>query len=146
MKPFDFIQLAKSLLIDGGEVELRSAVSRGYYGAFHVACELVESCGVNLPKSAAAHEKVTYCLQNSLEPQLILAGLKLNSLRAIRNAADYRLDDKRFLDLKQATVSIGIVQEIVDVLINLEKRHDEIRLPIRRYAQSQLGLILRDEP
>jgi hypothetical protein len=37
-------------------------VSRAYYGAFHLARDFVESCGVMLPKTAEAHDKLQWCL------------------------------------------------------------------------------------
>ena len=51
MEGTDFLQLAIRLSAGVTEAEWRSAVSRAYYGAFHVARQFVESCGVTLPRS-----------------------------------------------------------------------------------------------
>jgi hypothetical protein len=58
----DFLHLAVRLSGGATEAQWRSAVSRAYYGAFHLARDFVESCGVTLPKTAEAHDKLQWCL------------------------------------------------------------------------------------
>jgi hypothetical protein len=74
MSPADFLTLARTLSKSAGEAELRSAVSRAYYSAFHSARILIESCGVQLPLSASAHEKITNCMQQSTDQGLQTVG------------------------------------------------------------------------
>lgn len=46
MDPADFISLAIRLSNNPREADLRTAVSRAYYGAFHLARRLLRDCGV----------------------------------------------------------------------------------------------------
>jgi uncharacterized protein (UPF0332 family) len=96
MNPTEFVELANLLLANPREAAQRSAVSRGYYGAFHAAKNLIESCGFRFESSAETHEKLPWCMDKSEDEELIAAHDKLNSLRKVRNAADYELDDPRF--------------------------------------------------
>jgi hypothetical protein len=77
----DFLHLAVRLSGGATEAEWRSAVSRAYYGAFHLARDFVESCGVTLPKTADAHDKLQWCLVHSGNSQLPAVAERLNSLR-----------------------------------------------------------------
>jgi hypothetical protein len=65
MSPDDFLALAARLSASSGEAERRSAVSRAYYGVFHIARQVIEACGVTCPESAEAHDKISKCLQQS---------------------------------------------------------------------------------
>lgn len=47
MDPAEFISLALRLSTSHREADLRTAVSRAYYGAFHLVRELLEDCGVS---------------------------------------------------------------------------------------------------
>jgi hypothetical protein len=49
MNSADFISLAIKLSNSQQEVELRTAVSRAFYGAFHSVRELLEECGIAFP-------------------------------------------------------------------------------------------------
>lgn len=48
----EFLNLAIRLSSGSTKPEWRSAVSRAYYGAIHMAREFLVSCGVTLPKTA----------------------------------------------------------------------------------------------
>jgi hypothetical protein len=58
-----FLHLAIRLSAGKTEAELRTSVSRSYYGAFHVARALVVNCGVILPETAEAHRKLSISMQ-----------------------------------------------------------------------------------
>ena len=81
-------------------------MSRAYYGAFHLARDFVESCGVTLPKTAKAHDKLQWCLAQSGRIQLPPVAERLNSLRAARNVADYDLTSWWFS--KRGSVLVAI--------------------------------------
>ena len=51
----DFIQLAGKLATSADPASLRSAVSRAYYGAFHLAGEFLADIGRPVPHHANAH-------------------------------------------------------------------------------------------
>ena len=93
MDPTEFIQLGVKLLGRNTEAELRTAVSRFYYGAFHIAYQmLVDKCGIVIPENQA-HAKLPQLFWYSEEPHLDDVGRQLNSLRKMRRLADYDLDD-----------------------------------------------------
>jgi uncharacterized protein (UPF0332 family) len=139
MSPLDFLTLAKRLASGPGEAEWRSAISRAYYAAFHSATAYVESCGVKLPHSAAAHDKVSHCMQNCESEDLALAGIKLNSLRKMRNVADYQLAGKQFSSAKAAAPFLTVADEITSAVAKVAATPD-VRLRIRTYARDVAAL------
>lgn len=85
MDPTDFISLALRLSNSHREADLRTAVSRAYYGDFHLATQLLEDCGVSLSGKdiykVEVHQKVRFCLSESGSEEAALIGKKLGSLR-----------------------------------------------------------------
>lgn len=57
MNPADFIALAVKLSNSQEEADLRTAVSRAYYGAFHSARQLLEECGIGFPRRTLERRK-----------------------------------------------------------------------------------------
>src|SRR5688500_5045380 len=96
MDAADFMTLALKLSQSSGEAQRRTAVSRAYYSAFHLARKLVDSCGVRFPSSGATHDKLPFCLTASQDKTLVAASRRLNALRMARNIADYDLADEEF--------------------------------------------------
>ena len=139
MNPEEFLALAQTLCGGTGQAEWRSSVSRAYYSAFHTACILIESFQVKLPQGASAHQKVTYCLQQSKNSDLATAGSKLNAFREARNAADYQLDDKQFAKKKCAETYLAVAQEIISAIKGAQA-DAEVRRSIRQYARDTLKL------
>jgi uncharacterized protein (UPF0332 family) len=129
MQGSDFLSVAIRLSGAATEADWRSSVSRAYYGAFHEAHALVKDCGVILPKTAEAHDKLQWCLQHAADDALTRAAEKLNSLRAERNAADYDLDSPRFGHRLAALLQLKIAREIVDALsaCRADRRYSELR-------------------
>ena len=139
MNPEEFLVLAQTLCGGTKQAEWRSSVSRAYYSAFHTACILIESFQVTLPQGASAHQKVTYCMQQSKNSELEAAGRKLNAFREARNAADYQLDDKQFAKKKCAETYLAVAQEII-LGIKGAQGNAEVRRNIRQYAHDTLKL------
>lgn len=140
MNPENFIAVARLLAANATEAHWRSAVSRAYYGAFHVALRLLHSLGVSFPKAASAHEKAAYCLQHADDIGLKEAGRKLASLREMRNAADYRLEDRRVASAAFTAMQVGEAEEIVSAIRRAEQNSTPVRAPIREYARAVLKL------
>ena len=86
------MRLAAELISGPTEAHYRSAVSRAYYGAFHIVRRLLEDVGVHLPKGEQVHAKAIYCLQDCGEQSAAEAAAYLEILRTERNRADYDLD------------------------------------------------------
>lgn len=150
MDPSDFISLAIRLSNSSNEADLRSAVSRAYYGAFHLASRFLADCGVRFAKkdlyAAEVHRKVRYCLSESSNADAIVISGRLRLLRDQRNEADYTLDSTKFKKASNAAAMIRVAQEIVDALqrCRAEPAFTEARDKIRGYARDVLRMSLDD--
>jgi uncharacterized protein (UPF0332 family) len=144
IQPRDFLAQAERLLASDLEVDRRSAVSRAYYAAYHLAKNLVtEKCGVVLSKTADSHQAVQRCLTNSQRSQLRTAGSRLESLRGERNCADYNLTDPRFAIPDAAKFNVEVAKGIFDVIAAAELNPQSFQEDIRIYASGVLKLQLK---
>jgi uncharacterized protein (UPF0332 family) len=146
MKSTAFLSLAERLAKGTSPEEYRSAVSRAYYGAFHVAMELLLRVGIRLPASPEAHQKLRFCLLQCGELAGVEAGEKLESLRKQRNYADYDLGHARSDKQENALFQVDVAREIVDAL-NLcreEPVWSRLRAKVRAYAADTLRLTVVD--
>ncbi|HEX5447049.1 MAG TPA: hypothetical protein VFW87_24755 [Pirellulales bacterium] len=146
MDPLDFIAFPIRLSSSRNEADLRSAVSRAYYGAFHVARTFLGDCGLRFSAKemygAEVHQKVRYCLSQSGNTDAPRVSRNLRLLRSQRNEADYNLDSATFRS--PATV-IGIVRGapvIVDAIQRwqADPGFAEMRAKIRAYARDALRI------
>jgi uncharacterized protein (UPF0332 family) len=87
----DFLTLAFQLAAGTTEAEWRSAVSRAYYAAFHVARDLLTDLGFTVPRADQAHEYLYRRLNNCGNVPVRQAAVTLHELRRHRNRADYDL-------------------------------------------------------
>jgi uncharacterized protein (UPF0332 family) len=146
MEPLDFIALAIRLSNGRNEADLRSAVSRAYYGAFHLARQFVQDCGVRFHRKeihgAEIHQKVRYCLSHSADVDAMFVGDRLGSLRGQRNKADYDLDSAEFRSATNVAARIRAAQEIVDALqrCRMEPAFCQSRENVRMYSRDVLRL------
>ena len=65
MNPREFLDLAGEWAAGTREGEWRSAVSRAYYAAFHVARTLLQDCGFAVPAAEQAHAYLWLRLANA---------------------------------------------------------------------------------
>jgi uncharacterized protein (UPF0332 family) len=110
----DFLTLAENLVSGPLEAEWRSAVSRAYYAAFHVARELLHHCNFRVPRDEKAHVYLTRRLGNAGHPDTDAAGRKLDTLRTERNRADYHF--LVFFDHAAAHTQVLAAGEIIQAL------------------------------
>lgn len=120
MNPSDFISLAVRLSNSSQEADLRSSVSRAYYGAFHLARQFLADCGLRFAQkdlyAAEVHKKVRYCLSEAANSDAVVVAGRLRFLRDQRNEADYDLDSNKFRTAGNSMAMIRVTQEIVDAL------------------------------
>ena len=92
MTPFDwvdFLTLAERLAGDtDDEPAQRTAISRAYYAAYHVAASLVRAKGILTV--GHTHLTVWRALTNDPDPDLVLVGRRGDDLKRLRGDADYR--------------------------------------------------------
>ncbi|MFL5243428.1 MAG: HEPN domain-containing protein [Gemmataceae bacterium] len=86
-----FLTVADALILQTSEASWRSAVSRAYYAAFHVAQQLFHDLGFTVPRGDRAHGYLWLRLSNCGNSQVQIAGKDLKDLRGDRNWADYDL-------------------------------------------------------
>lgn len=110
----DYLVLADHLANGATEAEWRSACSRGYYAAFHVAHRLVRSLGFRVPQADRAHGYLWLRLSNAGVMEVKKAGSLLNDLRRERNRADY--DDHSTLTQAAASQNVRFAEEVIQVL------------------------------
>ena len=122
----DFLALARIWSKSRTEGEWRSAASRAYYAAFHVAVQLLKDLGFAVPHAERAHAYLWLRLSNAGYSTVEQAGIDLNALRGERNRADY--DGRRpFL----AATAVNLVQTAENIIRALDAaRNDPIRTAI----------------
>jgi hypothetical protein len=81
----DFLILAARLAAGNNEADWRTAVSRAYYAAFHVARPLFSDLGFTVPRADRAHQYLVYRLSNSGDAAVEQAGRDPETLRRLRN-------------------------------------------------------------
>jgi hypothetical protein len=137
--PEEFLRQAERWIQEPAEVDWRSAVSRAYYAAFHVARDLLSDLGFQVPRAAIAHGYLWLRLSNCGDPAIQRAGSDLNDLQRWRNLADYDLHRT----LSQAD-SLRRVQLARSVILCLEAcRIDPLRTQIRDAMRDYERNVLR---
>jgi uncharacterized protein (UPF0332 family) len=110
----DFLPLATRLAAGTTEADWRTAVSRAYYAAFHVARRLLADLRFTVPRADRAHQYLVFRLSNSGEAAVEQAGRDLETLRRLRNRADY--DETPVLPQPQASAAVQIAEGIIQAL------------------------------
>ena len=98
----EFLDFAKSLP-EQGEINLRNAISRAFYAAFH-ACNLKYS--TSAAEDGGSHAKLISTLKKSNNSNDIAIGFILAQLKGLRVMADYHLR----LDVKSTDRETSILQ------------------------------------
>ena len=134
----DFLKLAETWITGSTEAEWRSAVSRAYYAAFHVARKLLRDLGFQVPRGDRAHAYLWLRLSNCGDSGVRRAGSDLNSLRGDRNRADY--DVEQTLAHADALLQVGAAAKIIQILdsVNAEPLRTTVRDAMRAYERDVL--------
>lgn len=112
-----FLELADELSTGSRQADWRTAISRAYYAAFHKGRTLLRRAGFRVPHAERAHAYLWLRLSNSDHPDVKKAGDDLNSLRSLRNWADY--DFGQPIDEAMAIELVGVATGIVQLLHQL---------------------------
>src|SRR5262245_49252200 len=107
----DFITLAGKLAAATGatEASLRTAVSRAYYGAFHIVKRFFDDVGVKVSRDHGEYQR---CLMQCAHPRAVLAGRYLNDLHTSRIKADYDLTNRDVSDGGFAKECVELASDI----------------------------------
>jgi uncharacterized protein (UPF0332 family) len=114
VNPLLFWKQAQRLLSSVAEEDWRTATSRAYYAAFHLACSFMTNLGFTVPKAERAHAYLWLRLQNCGDAVVQQAGSILNYLRQQRNWADYDLH--RSFPLARAVADVQDAKTMIDTL------------------------------
>jgi len=128
----DFIALAGKLAAapSADEATCRTAVSRAYYGAFHVARSYLVELGFAPVGNANVHGFVQHYLNGSNNPDACRAASLLSHLQAARNRADYRLEDEQIGSRRHAMLVVERAHLVVSSLDDC--RRDDTRQSIQQ--------------
>jgi uncharacterized protein (UPF0332 family) len=140
----DFIALAAKLSASPGEAERRTSISRSYYGAFHMALALMERCQIQISQGDNPHKRLYQCLDNSGHHELRLVADKLNTLRRIRNDADYDLSSSYFTSARNVQRHLQSAIAVINAIRDCDRRLASLKPSLRREARS-LGLAVGEE-
>jgi uncharacterized protein (UPF0332 family) len=110
----EFLTLARHLANGTTEAEWRSATSRAYYAAFHIARQFFQDAGFTVARADRAHIYLSRRLLNAGDPHVIKAGSDLNDLRGSRNEADYDLH--RPVTQGMAALQVRLAEQIIRFL------------------------------
>jgi uncharacterized protein (UPF0332 family) len=141
-----FLDLANDLLAIPTEQAWRTAVSRAYYAAFHVARQLLRDLGFRAPRADQAHAYLWLRLSNCGDPQIQLAGQRLHDLRSERNRADYDIDVA--LPRTGAATQVRIAGQIIQFLDagQAEPVRTQITDAMRIYERDVLSNVTWQQP
>ncbi|MBI3273102.1 MAG: hypothetical protein HYZ53_29200 [Planctomycetes bacterium] len=91
MNPRDLHRLASLLCSQAhaGPAASRTAISRCYYAAFHVAAEFLRGRKMPVPRNAGGHREALLRLMSLPEPDIRLAAALIGDLQTKRIEADY---------------------------------------------------------
>lgn len=136
--PDDFLAQAELWITLPNEVNWRSAASRGYYAAFHVARRLLQDLGFAVPYGPQAHSYLWLRLSNCADATVSSAGADLNQLQRFRNRADY--DNHRDITHTEASTAVAMARRIIGRLAaaGMEPAHTTITTAMRDYERNVL--------
>lgn len=127
MSPEDFLSLSKRLCESQDEIDLRSSISRAYYGAYHAACDT--AMRLQLPEAkrydAGMHERLISRFECN-GPGLRKIARRLRDRKRLRAMADYQLGEQvtREEASLNALESARLVQDLTRIGCAAEKQTD----------------------
>jgi uncharacterized protein (UPF0332 family) len=134
----EFLTLADAMLHESqarSEAICRTAISRAYYGAFHLSQALLHQPGVAVGKD---HGDIWRCLASS---QVVVAkqvATRLAMLHEDRTVADYKLDSPKpkSFDYARDCVNRGLyLQRLID-LCSQEPARSQIKAGVEAHRNS----------
>jgi uncharacterized protein (UPF0332 family) len=131
-----FLTTANRLAQGATEADWRSAVSRAYYAAFHVARQLFTTCHFTVPRADRAHSYLWMGLCNCGDAAVQRAGADLDVLRRLRNHADYDVA----YPLPQAT-ALTQVQNAAQIIQVLDRAAQD---PLKTQITDAMKIYERD--
>jgi uncharacterized protein (UPF0332 family) len=110
----EFLPAARRMAASTDEADWRSAASRAYYAAFHVARDLLTALHFRTPRADRAHNYLYARLNNAGDALVERAATLLHELRTRRNFADY--DVRSPYAAPDAVRSVADAEEVLRIL------------------------------
>ncbi len=112
MRPTEFFSLAQELAENNTEPHWRSAISRAYYGVFHITRNSVSKKTI-VPRKDV-HQFLKKYLDNHVDRKL---GQKLGDLHGQRTQADYDIGKRyRTFTKRDAEVQVGVASRLATAI------------------------------
>lgn len=147
MSSREYLDLADELVGGAREGDWRSAASRAYYAAFHVARGLFRQAGFHPPRDGSAHKYLSVRLSNAGQQDVIDAGDRLSDMRKLRARADYDFD--RPFDWARGAHQVNeaiVVIQLLDALTSSPAVLARVVAAIRDYERDVLQDITWQPP
>lgn len=130
MKPDAFLKLADNLIYKNSDsANIRTAISRFYYGTYHLSLLLINTVDIQLPRTTEIketekagrgdHIKLQECFRNSKNDNLKQIGNKLSNLHGDRKKADYELSNTDIENKKNVEFIQSRTQQLADEINEL---------------------------
>lgn len=110
MDAAEFIRLSGKI-VAMGKAGARSAVSRAYYGAFHLAQDILAEIASEPRGAGRSHVVVPQFLESANHPDAIAAARLLSDLHSDRIKVDYHLGDASVESLAFAQTNVVMAEE-----------------------------------
>jgi hypothetical protein len=143
----DFVKLSGRLSGDDpdGEPVWRTSIGRAYYGAFHVALNLLrDDLRIVFPSGRnkrSDHEFVQMALRNSKDAEADRAGKLLGDLHEYRKNADYDLKTSDHGKQGVAAVSVELATRVCSLLKSCSSRRSAIKTSIEDWQRNVMKMI-----
>jgi uncharacterized protein (UPF0332 family) len=134
----DYLTVADELSDADSEAHWRSAISRGYYAAFHVTKRLFQDVGFVVPRKEV-HAYLSRRLSNCGHPEVIDVARTLGELRDWRAAADYDAEPAvtRAAAFRTVARASDVIRLLEEVAANDSVR-DRVTQAMRDYERDVL--------
>ena len=114
----DFIAVAGKIAATYSDpASCRTAISRAYYGAFHLAKTFLAEIAFEPPRNANTHVFIQHRLAGSGQPEAVKVASLLGDLHEDRLHADYNLDNKQIETVARARASVERAMRIQTALV-----------------------------
>ena len=137
MRGEEYIVLAGRLVASpasgGAEARFRTAASRAYYGAFHLAVALLTFWGLKVKQNAYGHQEVYNMFWGSGHFEARKVASLLDDLRTERIKADYRMDDPRFQEPPTAMMCVEMAEAVRSSLQRCQDDAEAIQQGIQQW-------------
>jgi hypothetical protein len=141
MDPRQFLAQSGRLIIGARPEDARTAISRAYYAAYHVALHALQAMNAPAPKAAAAHGETPRLLGACTDKDIQLMARDLSDLFGRRVQADYQLEKPGPEETKQAALAFSMARKIIvklDRLLSDPARLEAAGTEISAYARRVL--------